>query len=113
MATTEESEPREDALPKWVRDKLAQLRRQLADERKASANLRGDIEETDTLIRHYDIRPDQLLPPRSEISFVPDLAHPHREITCKMRDGLLEVYGERALVIRPRSNNGFSIGLEG
>jgi hypothetical protein len=111
--TTEDHEDREDALPKWAQDKLNLLRQQLADERKTSAALRGDIGETDTLIRYYDIRPDWLLPPRSEISFVPDLAHPHREITCKMRDGQLEIHGERALVIRPRHNNGVSLELDG
>ncbi|MFI0967122.1 hypothetical protein ACH4S8_37910 [Streptomyces sp. NPDC021080] len=110
---TEEYEPREDKLPEWAQRKLGLLRQLLADERKASAALRGDIEHTDTLIRHHEIRPDHLLPAGSEITFVPDLSFPHRAIDCKLRDGWLEIYGERAIVVRPRQNNGLSVGLEG
>jgi hypothetical protein len=108
----EEYEPREDRLPEWVRRKLGLLRQRITEERKASAALRGDVGETDTLIRYYDIRPDHPLPSRSEISFVPDLARPHQEIACKLRDGELKVHGTKGLILRPISNNGLIIKLE-
>ncbi|MCX4799611.1 hypothetical protein OG497_37790 [Streptomyces sp. NBC_01242] len=108
----EERDSREDKLPKWAQDQLDLLRRRLADERTANARLRGDVGETDTLIRHYEMRPDQLLAPGSEVSFVPDLARPHREIACKMRNGQLMVHGETGLIIKPRMNNDVIIELE-
>ncbi|MFD8648676.1 DUF7239 family protein [Streptomyces mirabilis] len=112
QGSTEDVEPREDALPKWVRDKLQLMRVNLADERKRNAELRGDVGETDTLIRYYEGRPDTLLPPRSEVSFLPDLAYPHREITCRMRDGQLLVHGERGLIVMPRMSNDITVQLE-
>lgn len=111
--TGEEYEPWEEKLPKRAQQKLALLRQQLADERRTSAALRGDIEETDTLIRYYDIKPDQLLEPGSNISFLPDLARPNTVISCKMDDGQLFVHGEGRgdLIIRPRSSNGVNIEM--
>ncbi|MDQ1041534.1 hypothetical protein QFZ75_008036 [Streptomyces sp. V3I8] len=110
--TGEEREPREDKLPDWVQRKLALLRQRLADERRTSAALRGGIEETDTFIGHYDIRPDQLLEPGSDITFVPDLARPNQTINCKIAEGRLIVHATNTLVIRPTYNNGLTLGLE-
>jgi hypothetical protein len=107
----EDREDREDALPKWVRTKFELLRRRLSDERKANAALRGDVGETDTLIRDYS-RPDRLLPRRAEITFLPDPARPDRAIECALRDGALRVYGSKGLVIKPCVSNEVTIELK-
>jgi hypothetical protein len=111
LKSDEEREEREDGVPKWVQSKLDLLRRRLADERKHSAGLRGDVGETDILIRHYD-RPDHLLPRRSEISFLPDPARPDYAIECTMRDGELRIHGSTGLIIKPRMSNDAVIELE-
>lgn len=111
MRADEERDLREGAQPKWVRETLDLLRRRLADERTVTANLRGDITETDTLIRNYD-RPDHLLPRRAEIAFLPDPARPDHAIECAMRDGALRVHGSKGLILKPRMSNDAIIELE-
>lgn len=108
----EEREEREDALPKWVQKKLDLYRRRLSDERKLNAELSGDVEDTDTLIRWYGIRPDMPLPRRAQVSFLPDPSRPDREIECTMRDGVLHVHGSGSLIVKPRATNDFIAELE-
>jgi hypothetical protein len=112
LHSDEDREDREDALPKWAQLKLDLYRRRLTDERKINAELSGDVEESDTLIRWHGIRADHLLPRRAEITFLPDLTRPDHAIDCTMRDGVLRVHGSRTLVIKPSVTNALTIELE-
>lgn len=98
---------REEKLPVWAQQLLTKQRRALAEERIANAALRGEVgDDSDTCVQNYKV-PDQPLPRGARIGFIPA---PGEEITCRLRDGVLQVdvHGG-TLSITPQAQNAIHV----
>lgn len=107
------ADPREPKLPKWAQDELKRLRMDLSTERRISADLRGDIPETNTYVLDYG-RTSQPLPPNARVSF--HLRHDDGRIRRSIQayiegNGHLRIQGDDTLTIHPGASNSFAINF--
>lgn len=113
-ADAQRADDREARLPKWARDKLAHLRRELATAERYTRELRGDIPETDTCAEVGNVRRFPL-PKGADVRFT--LAKPHpamwrSEIRVRVEsDGRLYLNADQTVYVVPASSNALHIEL--
>lgn len=110
------ADPREERLPKWVRDELRSLRRELVTTQRKLEEAHGNIPDTDTYLLDYGSLTNWPLPRGARVAFhltPPVVGRKVRQaIQVYAADGALHVQGDTSLVVYPRASNTFNIELE-
>jgi hypothetical protein len=108
------TDPREDRLPKWAREELHRLRRDLETERKVTEELKGNNPDSNTFLIDYG-RKDAPLPRNSRIGFHvrPDDGTCRQAIQVYVENRRLRVQGDYSLIVRMGASNSFTVELEG
>ncbi|MEU3686959.1 DUF7239 family protein [Streptomyces narbonensis] len=106
------ADPRESKLPKWAQAELSRLRRDLSEEKRVNADLRGDIPDTNTYVLDYG-RHNQPLPNNARVSFHlrQDDGRIRQSIQAYVEYGRLRIQGDNSLDIHPGSSNSFTLSF--
>ena len=106
------TDARESKLPKWAQEEFRRLRRELNDERRINADLRGEIPDTNTYVMDYG-RTNQPLPNNARVSFHlrQDDGRVRQSIQAYVEYGKLRIQGDNTLDIHPGSSNSFTMSF--
>ncbi|MQS40015.1 DUF7239 family protein [Streptomyces katsurahamanus] len=110
LAHSETERERERKLPVWAQARLNSLRHNLAEERAHAAELRGEIETTNTYVGHYT-REDQPLPDGARILYHlrPDDGSVRRSVRVYALEDALHVQGDHLITVYPQASNSLVI----
>ncbi len=101
--------PRRDRLPKWARDHIDRLERDL--DRYKAERVRIDTGDTEVFVQGPGVEPDLPLPPHSTVRFV--LGETRFDVSAE--GATLQVYavgqsGVDTIAVFPRAANSIAIG---
>lgn len=95
-------------LPKWARDEITLLRRNLEQREATIAELSKTADAKDALISWSDMNSSGALPVYAKVRF----KTPEGHIDAWLRDGVLRIDGWRQLVIAPVATNSFKVFVQ-